>query len=292
MEVSVNTSSENVTNQTNINYEKFSDFTVVEGVLLTTAVFGIIGDVLIITVLLKFVKTKTYYNTYLVSWCTSNGLFLLSTPLLSYLENRGCYFIFTGAVLLAANLFFVAVLSLDWFITTYYSTKCAPNCRYLAKFINFVAWLLVLVFLLNIIVFCSHKIQIHVALVLVLFCLVFLCFIGICVQLLCLVKRKTSSVVVIKSYLVLVLVTSFMLGWMPTFLCFIYEFIGRIIRQELMALCFSFGQLNPFVNLFLLYRYDRQFKVGFRTLSKCRDESNFPDDVDLDKQNQYAAFTS
>lgn len=254
----------------------------IKSVLCIAAATGILANILIIIILVKFIKTFNYYNIYLISWCSANSIFLMSTLFLCYFESQVCYVIFTGILFLAANLFFVAILSLDWFIAKFCSINYATNCKNFARFINFVAWVLVLVFLLNIFVFCNNKIQLYITLILVVISITLVCFVGICVHFLRFVKTKTASGSVVENNLVLALVSSFMFGWLPTCLYFIYAFVKGTIIEAMLVVCFSVGQINSLVILLLLYRYDKHFKKGFRAFSRCEEENN-EKNADLEK---------
>lgn len=252
----------------------------IKSVLCIAALIGIISNVLIVTVFVKFVKNCNHYNVYLISWSISNSIFLISTLFLCYFESQICYVIFTGILFLAANLFFVAILLLDRLIASFCSINYVTNCIIFSRFINFVAWILVLVFLLNIFVFCNNKIQLYVTLILMVCSTILVCFVGICIHFLRFVKRKTASVA--GNSLVLTLVSSFIFGWLPTCLYFIYAFVKGTIIESMLVVCFSIGQTNSLVVLLLLYRYDEHFKIGFRAFSRCKEEDN-EKNADLEK---------
>lgn len=294
MDDGLNITSANNTTQTNYIEEDDDDdnFLLFESFLVLSAFIGIIANVLIIVVILKFGKSKTYYNAYLVSWCTSNTFFLLATPTLLYVKSSyGCHTAFTSVVFLAGNLIFVSVLSLDWYITTYCSTNCATKCRNIARFANFIVWILVFVFLLNSIIFCNSHMQLTVSVILLGFCVIFIFLVAISIQILRLVKWKMSSVIIVKSYLILMLVSSFMLSWLPTCLCLIYFTIISFFVRETLALCFSFGQLNSLIVLILLYYYDQNFNVGFRILNRCK-RQDVLNGIQIERQNTTQDLTS
>lgn len=281
MEDILNMTSAANTTQTNYVQEEDNDdddddnFVLFESFLVISAFIGIIANVLIIVVILKYGKSKVYYNVYLISWCTSNTFFLFATPMLLYVKSSyGCHTVFTCVVFLAANLMFVSALSLHWYITTYCSTNCATKCRNIAKFINFTVWVLISVLLLNSILFCNNNMQLTVSGILLIFCVIFLFLVGVCIQIWRFVKWKMSSVIIVKNYLVLVLVSSFMLSWLPTCLYIVYFTFVSFFVREILVLCFSFGQLNSMIVLILLYCCDQNFKVGVGTLSRCKPQNS------------------
>lgn len=255
---------QNITNSTN--YLLLQTCEIVSVVL---AVCGIVANLIIIYVLIKIKETQHYY-IYILNWCICNLFFLICWTLsisdIVYFVH-GCIIIHLEYTFMLGNLIFVSVLTLDWYITTYSSQNCSYNCRKITKFTTLTTWILLVVFVMNSVFFCIYRIHFPVVILsflFVSFCLFLLCVI---VYVLKLIKKQTSSKMFIKSNLMLILVWTFVLLWLPDWISFFFEsFVSVIILTA------GFACAHSFIILILLIRYDDNFKNGFRSV--CCNKEN------------------
>jgi hypothetical protein len=150
-----------------------------------------------------------------------------------------CITVYFTLVFMLGNLIFVSILVLDWYVTNYLSQKCATICRRSSKFATLVIWILMFVFIINSLFFCFYKVHVPYVLLLALIATLFIIVVVVGIHVLRVIKWKTSSVIIVKSNLVLILVSSYLLCWLPKWTrrpaCAIYCFLKNTTRTMVSA---------------------------------------------------------
>ncbi|KYB25434.1 hypothetical protein TcasGA2_TC034476 [Tribolium castaneum] len=237
-----------------------------EIVTFVMALCGIVANCIIVTVLIKSKEAKNHYYTYLINWCVCNSIFLACFSF--YLHDifyslHGCIITYLQDTFMLGNIIFVSVLTLDWYVTNYSTQNCAYKCRKVSLFVTLITWILLAVFAMNSVFLCVHKIHFPVVtltLLLATFCF-FILF--VVVHVLRLVKKQTSSRVFIKSNLMLILASSYVLCWLPNWIGMPFELSFGSVWDGIFVLLVGVGCANSGLVLILLIRYDETFAKSF-----------------------------
>jgi hypothetical protein len=240
------------------------------------AIGGVASNIIIIYTLIKFQKPNVHYNIYIASWCACNALLIVAFRSNFITHVVQCVTVYFTFVFMLGNTIFVSILVLDWYVTNYLSQNSATICRKSSKFVTLVIWIVIVVFVMNSLFFCFYKIHVPYILLLVLIGTLFAIVVIIGIHVLRLIKWKTSSVIIVKSNLVLILVSSYLLCWLPKWVrvCHLLIFEEYHTYDGLGELTTGIAFSNSVVVLFLLYCCDETFKKSLGRMCKCKEENS------------------
>lgn len=248
-----------------------------------SALGSIIANILAIYTISRFPILKAHHPyIYILNWRVCDTFFLIFSPtnfrMFGLIESPSAELlciIWDGIfVFLISDLIFVSILILDWYITTYSSQNCSFYCRKLSRFISLVTFILGLVFLIVTITSCLYKVHFPLIVIMIIFGNLGVFILVVVVHILRLIKFYTSSVIVIKSNLVLILVSSFLICWFPNWLCLYFYVFSYTTFSEWIELVISgIGYANGMVVFGILYYLDGNFQRCFRHLCKFREEN-------------------
>ncbi|RZB41625.1 7tm 1 domain containing protein [Asbolus verrucosus] len=260
-------------------YYRPSDFVLIPTAFITLV--AIVADVLIIYVIARFKNLHTTTNIYILNWSLCNVLFLILSPInftvLAFLEyvSREITCVWFGEILitLTGNFIFALALTFDWYTLNFCSQSLFVKIRRYYKFEIMSIWIIIVLLSFYICFHCILPIMHEWIFIVVTVSFVFMFII----QIVRLIKLKTSSVIDEKSKLTLILVSSYFLCWVPNYVLHSIKTFNDdddVIAPELLVLCFLIGYLNPIIFILLLYYYDKKFKSSFKTLCNYSNETN------------------
>ncbi|XP_072399522.1 uncharacterized protein [Diabrotica undecimpunctata] len=247
---------------------------VVVGLLSTTS------NVLTILTVSKYatLHNRTYW--YIVNWCLCNVFITASLP---YMYNSfGIINVMNESILciwdenafnfLTGNQIFVAIIVIDWYITTFANQrKCAIRCRKAFKTFIVLVWLFLLSLILVTTSLCVSSLSFPVPII------CYACtYVGIFVLLIIIfvlrcVKLKNSSVVYEKSKLEFRLAFSYFICWLfnTLFLLninYFYEHFSSSTNHIILQMSMMIGFCHAVVLFVILYILDKNFRLCLRTM--------------------------
>lgn len=273
----------NVTNETSFDTSTLYAVTVPLFIRIVAAVvslFSTTSNILVVLTVIRYQILHSRTHWYIVNWCLCNVFITASLPYM--FDSLGLDLVANGNILciwdenvfnfLTWNHIFVAVIIIDWYISTFCNQRrCAVRCRNSFKIIISLIWAMLIILLITTSSLCFLRKAFLFPFVafeisyLCIFILLLAIFILRCV------KLKTSSIIVEKNKLELKLAFSYFITWLPNILV---EVFSIVLRQHLSYASISIllftsmlvGYSHANVLLIVLYITDRNFKVCLNSM--------------------------
>lgn len=254
-----------------------------------TSGISAVANVLIVYVIFRYSTMRTKPNIYLANWCICNFLvMILAPPTLkifeifdSASEDFVCFWEESLYGFLVGNLMFVVIYLLDWYIVTYCKQGCSVTCRNVSIYIIIITWIIILGLTIASITFCLQNLSQPLTLACFIFGFFIVFIVIILVYILRFIQKRMSSIVLEKSTIELILVSSYFLCWLLNWVSLYMQLFLRLyINEDFESMTFFIGYSNAWIMVILLYYFDKSFKVCFRNTFRLKLE-----DFDSNRSN-------